>query len=139
MRFGQEMRLRLPSDDPTWTPYVDAVGQTLVPWVRRHGIAYQFHVIDSSEVNAFSVPGGQVFVFTGMLQFLQSEAELAAILGHEIAHMDQRHCIEKYQYELAARKVGLEGIGHIADRARLPITIAYQKNQEIEADAQGRA
>src|SRR5438309_1550737 len=87
--FGQEMRLRLPSDDPTWTPYVNAVGQSLVPNVRRTGIAYQFHAIDSPEVNAFAVPGGQVFVFTGMLRFLKSEAELAAILGHEISHVDQ--------------------------------------------------
>ena len=131
------MRLRLPSDDPTWTPYVNAVGQSLVPYVRRTGISYQFHVIDSAEVNAFAVPGGQVFVFTGMLRFLKSEAELAAILGHEISHVDLRHCIEKYQYELAARRVGLDGIGQLADRARLPITIAYQKNEEIEADAQG--
>ena len=137
MEFGQEIRLRLPSDDPTWTPYVNAVGQTLTPHVRRTGITYQFHVIDSPEVNAFAVPGGHVFVFTGMLRFLKSEAELAAILGHEISHIDLRHCIERYQYELAARKLGLDGIGQIADRARFPITIAYQKNQEIEADAQG--
>jgi predicted Zn-dependent protease len=135
--FGQEMRLRLPPDDPTWTPYVDAVGQTLVPHVRRTGISYHFHAIDSFEVNAFALPGGEVFIFTGMLRFLNSEAELAAILGHEISHVDLRHCIEKYQYELAARKVGLDGIGQLADRARLPVTIAYRKNEEIEADAQG--
>jgi predicted Zn-dependent protease len=78
-----------------------------------------------------------VFIFTGLLRFLASEAELATILGHEVAHIDQRHCIERYQYELAARKIQLDGIGQLADHARLPIAIAYQKNQEIEADGQG--
>jgi predicted Zn-dependent protease len=137
MRFGHELGQRMPPDDPTWTPYVNTVGQSLVPNVRRQAIRYQFHVIDNPDVNAFAIPGGHIFVFTGLLRFLASEAELATILGHEISHVDQRHCIEKFQYELAARRVGLDGIGQIAEIVRLPITIAYQKNQEIEADAQG--
>ena len=62
-----------------------------------------------------------------MLQFLKSEAELAAILGHEISHVDQRHCIEKYQYELAARKVGLDGIGQIADGRGCPLSSAIRR------------
>ena len=70
MRFGNELRQRLPADDPTWTPYVNAVGQTLVPNVRRQGITYQFHAIDSPEVNAFAIPGGHVFIFTGLLRFM---------------------------------------------------------------------
>jgi predicted Zn-dependent protease len=137
IQFGQEIRGHLSPDDPAWTPYVDAVGQSLVANVRRPGIRYQFHVIDSPQINAFAIPGGQVFVFTGMLSFLKSEAELAAILGHEISHVDLRHCIARYQYELAARKIGLERVGQAADLARLPITIGYQKNEELEADAQG--
>jgi predicted Zn-dependent protease len=137
IQFGQEIRGHLPPDDPTWTPYVDAVGQSLVANVRRPGIRYQFHALASPQINAFAIPGGHVFVFTGMLSFLKSEAELAAILGHEISHVDLRHCIGRYQYELAARKIGLEGIGQVADLARLPITIGYQKNEELEADAQG--
>jgi predicted Zn-dependent protease len=137
MQFGQEMRRHLPPDDPAWTPYVEAVGQSLVANVRRPGMRYQFHVLASPQINAFAIPGGHVFVFTGMVSFLKSEAELAAILGHEISHVDLRHCISRYQYELAARKIGLEGIGQVADLARLPITIGYQKNEELEADAQG--
>jgi len=137
VRFGNELRRRLPVDDAVWTPYVDAVGQTLVPNVRRKAIAYHFHAIDSPEVNAFAIPGGHVFIFTGLLQFMKSEAELATILGHEITHIDQRHCIEKFQYELTARKLGLEAVGQAAELARLPLTIGYQKNQEMEADAGG--
>ncbi len=137
MEFGNELRQQLLPDDPTWTQYVEDVGQTLAPNVRRTGIKYHFHVIDSPEVNAFAIPGGHVFVYTGLLGFLKSEAELATILGHEITHIDQRHCIEKFQYELAAKKLGMESAGKLAHLARLAITIGYQKNQELEADAGG--
>ena len=137
MWFGQEIRDRMPPDDPAWTPYVDAVGQAVARNVRRPGIHYRFHVIEGPVVNAFAVPGGQIFVYTGMMQFLKSEAELAVILGHEISHVDLRHSIERYQYELAARKVGLDGVGQLADLAHLPIRIGYQKYQELEADQQG--
>ena len=119
--LGRRLRARLPADDPAWTPYVDAVGQTLVPYVRRREIAYQFHAIDSPEINAFALPGGQIFVFTGLLNFLHSEAELAAILGHEISHVDLRHAVERYQF----------------DPVRIPLVMRYQKYQEIEADDQG--
>lgn len=137
MWFGRQIREHLPPDDAELTPYVDAVGRTLLPYVRRPGIHYQFHVIDGGEINAFAIPGGHVFVFTGMMNFLKSEAELAVILGHEISHVDLRHAIERYQYELAARKIGLDGVGQIADIAHLPIRIGYQKYQELEADQQG--
>lgn len=119
--LGRKLRAQLPPDDPVWTPYVDAVGQTLVPYVRRGGIAYQFHAIDSPEINAFALPGGQIFIFSGLLDFLHSEAELATVLGHEISHVDLRHAVERYQF----------------DPVRLPIVMRYQQYQEIEADQQG--
>jgi predicted Zn-dependent protease len=137
-RFGAELASRMVwAEDPVWTPYVASVGAALVPHVRRTGIRYQFHVVQSPQLNAFAIPGGHVYVFTGMLAFLKSEAELAAVLGHEISHVDLRHCIERYQYELAGRKVGLDQIGRLAEAARLPYTIGYQRYQEIEADEQG--
>jgi predicted Zn-dependent protease len=138
MRFGQELRGRLLlQEDPVWTPYVAAVGAALMPYVRRHGIRYEFHAIAGPEINAFALPGGQIYIFTGMLGFLQSESELATVLGHEISHVDLRHCIERYQYELAARKIGLGQIGQVAQLALLPYKIGYLKYQEIEADEQG--
>lgn len=138
MRFGRELSSRLLyTDDPVWTPYVADVGAALVPYVRRHGIRYEFHAVQGSQINAFAIPGGHVYIFTGMLAFLQSEAELAAILGHEMSHVDLRHSIERYQFELAARKAGLQDAGKLADFARLPLIIAYRQYDEIEADQQG--
>jgi predicted Zn-dependent protease len=137
MAFGQEVSRHLPAGDAAESAYAADVAALLTPHVRREKIRYQFHVVPGSEINAFALPGGQIYVFSGLLQFLQSEAELAAVLGHEIAHVDQRHAIARYQYELASRRVGLEGAGKLADLARLPLTIGYQKNEEIEADAEG--
>lgn len=82
----------LPQDDPR-SVYVRMLGATLAAAsndpMPYHG--YMFLTVDSNEVNAFAVPGGFVFVTTGMLKFLKDEDELAAILGHEMGHMELRH------------------------------------------------
>ena len=82
----------LPQDDPR-SVYVRTLGATLAAAsndpMPYHG--YMFITVQSDEVNAFAVPGGFVFVTTGMLKFLKDEDELAAILGHEMGHMELRH------------------------------------------------
>ena len=82
----------LPQDDPK-SVYVRTLGATLAAAsndpMPYHG--YMFPTVQSDEVNAFAVPGGFVFVTTGMLKFLKDEDELAAILGHEMGHMELRH------------------------------------------------
>ena len=82
----------LPQSDPR-SVYVNRLGHAIVAAsndpMPYHG--YGFMVLDSEEVNAFAVPGGFVFVTTGMLKFLRDEDELAAILGHEMGHMELRH------------------------------------------------
>jgi predicted Zn-dependent protease len=141
MKIGGELAWAVPhgtaADD--WTPYVNAVGNGLLPYVHRPGIHYRFVVIDESGIIAFAMPGGQVTVSTGLLQFVQSEAELAWVLGHEISHVDLRHCIERYQYELQLRKLGLGRTPAIDvfEIGQSLIASAYTKEQEIEADEQG--
>ena len=140
IRVGKELAgeiARWWREDPEWAPYVSAVGRTLLPHIHRTAITYEFHVIESRQINAFALPGGQIFVMRGMLEFLRSEAELAAVLGHEISHVDLRHCIERHQYELAMRKVGAGEVGALAEIARRLLTIGYTKYQELEADAHG--
>ena len=82
----------LPQDDPR-SVYVRTLGMALAAAsndpMPYHG--YMFLAVQSDEVNAFAVPGGFVFVTTGMLKFLNDEDELAAILGHEMGHMELRH------------------------------------------------
>ncbi len=101
------------SGSQEWQPYVASVGGGLVHHVRRKGIQYEFHVVEASWINAFAMPGGQIFISTGMLKFLKSEAELAGILGHEISHVDQRHCIEQLQTQIAMERIGIDEIGRL--------------------------
>ena len=86
-------------------------------------ISYRFHVVVAAQPNAFALPGGQVYVTGAMLQFVQSDDELAAILGHEMAHVDLRHCAERYQ-RLSKLRPWL-------------FTVEYGKYQELDADAAG--
>jgi beta-barrel assembly-enhancing protease len=140
MRIGAELAQNvgyLGPEDSTAHYYVDAVGQTVAQHVQRRGIRYQFHVIGSPAVNAFAIPGGQIFVTTAMLQFVESEAELAAILGHEISHVDLRHSIERYQYEAKLRNAGMPVAGQIAEIAHQLATFGFAHDQELDADAQG--
>jgi len=140
VRLGKEIasqvRIRW-RENEEWESYVSSVGQTLLPHIQRKGIHYEFHVVESSRVNAFAMPGGQIFVTVGMLEFLQSEAELAGVLAHEIAHVDLRHCIEGYQYVLATKRVGAGEVGHLAESFRRLLAIGYKKYQELDADAYG--
>lgn len=131
--------LRWNKENAAESRYVSAVATPLVEHVNRKAIRYTFHVVESPQINAFALPGGHVFVYTGMLGFVQSEAELAAIVGHEIAHVDQRHCIEHMQYELAARKIGLGQIGaFLTSLAHSLVEVGYHQDEETEADLAGQ-
>jgi predicted Zn-dependent protease len=75
--------------------YVDAVGQSLARNSHRPGLEYHFTVVDSPEINAFALPGGYVYITRGILAYLNSEAELAGVLGHEIGHVTARHSVQQ--------------------------------------------
>jgi predicted Zn-dependent protease len=73
-----------------------------------------------------------------MVSFLESDAELAAVLGHEISHVDQRHCIERYQYQLKLKTAGMpDELAWLTEAAHRLATIGFSRDQEREADAQG--
>jgi predicted Zn-dependent protease len=130
--------LSLP-EDATLTPYVSAVGQPLLANLRRQGITYRFHVADWDAMNAFALPGGHIIVARGMLEFTQSEAELAAVLAHEISHVDLGHCAGLWRYQLALKRIGLSGAGATADLLRRPLAAGYRKYEETEADIHAEA
>jgi beta-barrel assembly-enhancing protease len=125
------------AEDARDSQYVTAVAATLLPYAQRREMPYRFHVIESPAINAFALPGGHIYILRGMMDFLQNEAELAAILGHEISHVDLRHCVERYQYQHALKKVGAGSMGATLEMARALVTIGYSQFQELDADAQG--
>ena len=110
--------------------YVNEAGLRVTGGVKRPGIRYRFHYNPSeSFVNAAALPGGQIVVGKGLLQLLESEDELASILGHEIAHVDRRHCIERLQYELQSRKLGLGGLYQLGSIGVKLFQAGYTKEQ----------
>ena len=82
--------------------YVQLVGERLAANSHRPQLQYRFAVLDSPEVNAFALPGGYIYVTRGILAHLNSEAELAAVLGHEIGHVTARHAVRQYSAAMAA-------------------------------------
>jgi len=114
--------------------YLTQVGSRLAAQAHRK-LPYRFHYIpDQYFINAFALPGGHVYLGEGMLRLMDSEDELAAVLGHEIEHIDHYHCAERAQQEQALRKIPLGGLFAI------PVEVfeaGYSKDQELEADREG--
>ncbi len=77
--------------------YVNLVGRSVADVSDRPEIEYHFAVVNTDQPNAFAAPGGYVFVSVGLLRLLQNEAQLAGVLGHEIAHITQKHALSTLQ------------------------------------------
>jgi predicted Zn-dependent protease len=90
-------------DDAALQAYVQGVGDKLAAVSHRPNLVYRFTVVDSTEVNAFALPGGYIYITRGILAYLNSEAELAGVLGHEIGHVTARHAVRQYTAATAAQ------------------------------------
>ena len=114
--------------------YLSQVGNRVAANAHRK-LPYRFHYIpDDNFVNAFAVPGGHLYMGAGLLALMDSEDELAAVLGHEIEHIDHYDCAERIQLEQALRKVPFGGL------IGIPIELfqaGYSKDQELQADGDG--
>ena len=114
--------------------YVQRVGARVAANAHRK-LPYKFHYLPNYDfANAFALPGGHVFVGAGIMLLLESEDGLAALLGHEVEHIDHRHCAERVQIEAALRKIPL---GELVELPVEVFTAGYSKDQELEADREG--
>ncbi|MEE8575827.1 MAG: M48 family metalloprotease, partial [candidate division Zixibacteria bacterium] len=77
--------------DAQWQAYLTEVGDRIVRVCDRTDIKYQFKVIKSDQVNAFAAPGGFIYFYTGLLRLMDNEAEMAAVVAHEVSHVVARH------------------------------------------------
>ncbi|MEL6137459.1 MAG: M48 family metallopeptidase [Cyanobacteria bacterium J06626_23] len=138
---------------PSLQSYVDQVGQSVVQQsvAAQTPYPFEFHVLDDAQtVNAFALPGGQIFITTGLLSRLESEAQLAGVLGHEVAHVVARHGAEHLaRQQLGAALVNAiaisasddQGGGRqaaiIAQAVNQMMNLRYGREDELESDRLG--
>jgi predicted Zn-dependent protease len=135
--------------------YVNDLGQRLAKLSHRDQLQWHFTVLDSPEINAFALPGGYVYVTRGIMAYLQTEAELAGVMGHEIGHVTARHGAQRATRQqdaglgvLAASVLGVllesqgvTGAGRLASdvsqTAAAGYVASYGREQELQADGLG--
>ena len=132
----------------TLQDYVNGVGQKLAKKSHRPELQYHFLVLDSTEINAFALPGGYVYITRGIMAYLNSEAELAAVLGHEIGHVTSRHGVRQ-QSAAQATNIGLTiasifvpqvntmGGQNLSNLVGGALLSGYGRDHELEADRLG--
>jgi predicted Zn-dependent protease len=126
--------------------YVDDVGVQLAQSSERPNLPWHFTVVDVPAINAFALPGGYIYVTRGILPFLQDEAELAGVMGHEIGHVTARHAAQQYSRSTGA------GLGLLLGSLFVPqarplaglgqsglglMSLKYGRDDEAQADGLG--
>ncbi len=147
-RFMLEARSQLPlADDPALNEYIGKLGKRLVEALGPgQEFDYHFYVVESPTLNAFSVPGGYIFMFTGLIAHSNNEDELAGVLGHEIGHANAHHVVRMQTAGAAWNVAALVGMllaainpvlaaGAIA--AAQTAQLKYSRDYEQEADYLG--
>jgi predicted Zn-dependent protease len=136
-------RYKMIGDDAT-IGYVNLVGQSVAQQsVRGSEVAFRFGVLDTDDVNAYAAPGGYVLITRGALALMQSEAELAGVLAHEIAHVDQKHIIEAIRRSSVFVQVRDETqftgsvLDSIAAFGTGVLFTGLSRGEELEADSLG--
>lgn len=136
-------RYRL-ADDPQLQRYVGLVGHTVaVHSPRAHEVEFRFGVLAADDVNAFAAPGGWIFVTRGALALMEDEAELAGVLAHEVAHVDQKHVLEQVRRSavLATARDESQITGPLLDEVAAAgsgvLFSGLSRRDELEADSLG--
>jgi predicted Zn-dependent protease len=128
---------KLSAEKQALEAYLRRVGSSLALRAHRH-LPYSFHLVPNrSMINAFSLPGGPVYLGEGLLDLMTSEDEVAAVIAHEIEHIDHYHCAERVQIEARLRNLKLGLAGAIL---QIPLQVweaGYNKDEEFEADREG--
>ena len=140
-------------EDEELLAYVREVGNKVAKVSHRPDLDYYFHIIDSPEINAFALPGGYVYVNRGLLTFMNSEAELAAVLAHEIGHITARHAVQQQARGALAKTVAtvggfvtavVTGSGYVGSQISEVASIwaqtglsGFGREHELEADSLG--
>jgi len=134
--------------DSAATRRVNLIGRVLAQYATRQDLQWRFGLLNSMAINAFSAPGGRVFITRGLYELLPNDDELAGVLAHEIIHIDKRHAISSIAHdEFLGGVVGLvadnsatfaqfeQVVGGVTNEI---LVTGYNPDTEYEADAGGR-
>ncbi len=135
--FGELLRARydrqVDPDDPDYL-YVNDLMERLAVRAGKP-FEYRVYILNWSMPNAMALPGGVILVTTGLLEVLNSEAELVAVLAHELGHIERGHCLDAVKFRILADKVGARHFGQIVDSGvRILSGHSFSKTQEDDAD-----
>lgn len=162
-QYGEFIKTSRISRDPAQTEMVRRVGTSIQRAVESYfaqkqisrelaGFAWEFSLVDSNEVNAFCMPGGKVVVFSGILPVTKTEAGLAVVVGHEVAHAVAKHGSERMSQGLLQQMGGLALQKALEDKpqetqalwmtafglgSQLGVMLPYSRTHEYEADRLG--
>lgn len=132
-------------DDPELDAYVRRVGERLLEQSAITSPEFTFTLLDSPDINAFAMPGGFIYVNRGLLAYLDTEAELAGVLAHEIGHITERHHSRRKTAQVTSKVASvsayiLTGSGDVYDAANMygaEIISGFGRDMELEADSAG--
>jgi predicted Zn-dependent protease len=131
--------------DPPLASYIDRIGKKMGEQSVNRNFDYRFTILDSPAINAFAIPGGYVYITRGLLALLDSEAEVAAVLGHELAHVTARHGAQRLSRMRAQDRFCAAffcdfELPVLSDMAAVGLNLAFggfTQDQELEADRLG--
>src|SRR6266567_4769015 len=138
--------------DPDATSYISRVGQRLVssipPEFQHPEFQYYFKIVNASDINAFALPGGPMYVNRGMIEAARTEGEMAGVMAHELSHVALRHgtaqATKAQKYALGAGVAGIlgtilggPGLGQVAQAPFAVYFLKYSREYETEADLLG--
>jgi len=133
-------------EDPDLAGYIERLGRSLAGVSQRPNLEYHFRLLDSPVVNAFALPGGYVYITRGILAYVNSEDELAGIIGHEIGHIVARHSAEQIS-RAQLGEIGLSLGALLSDRVKSVektarvglglLFLSFSRKQEAESDMLG--
>jgi len=132
-------------ENPELQALVKDIGTRLAESSERSHLIFRFTLLDSDQVNAFALPGGYIYITRGLLAYLNSEAELAGVLGHEIGHVTARHSVRQQAGSSLAGLAGLAVAIKTGSRTALDaanilgaaLISGYGRKMELEADSLG--
>jgi predicted Zn-dependent protease len=133
-------------NDPNLQEYVSSIGLQLAKLSERPNLPWHYSVVDVPAINAFALPGGYIYITRGILPFLNDEAQLAGVLGHETGHVTARHAAQQYTRSVGGT-IGLVALGvfvpgarpfgQLAEQGLGVLFLKYGRGDELQADQLG--